>query len=189
MHDLEPYYNWRDEYVAEDDKRSPFYRREYSEFEFSDQVYNYFIHPQWDNFGSSTLFLKILYADYEEGYAIIELIGEWNDAINNDIMFLKRDIIEHLIYEGIDKFILIGENVLNFHYSDDCYYEEWFDELDDGYIAMINFHEHVIREFCEIHLDQYFVLGGELKEVDWRTFKPEQFFKKINGYVMKRLGM
>ncbi len=28
-------------------------------------------------------------ADYQEQYMIIELIGEWNDAIENDIMSLK----------------------------------------------------------------------------------------------------
>ena len=188
MHDIEPYFNWRDYYVAADDNRSPFFMREYSEFEFSDQVYNYVIHPQWDNIGSPTLFMKILFTDYEEGYTIIELIGEWNDAIHNDIMTLKRDVIELLMQEGIDKFILIGENVLNFHYSDDCYYEEWFDELDDGYIALVNFNEHVIREFQEIHLDQFFVLGGDLEDVSWRTYNPMQFFAKINSYVMKRLA-
>lgn len=188
MHDIEPFYNWRDYYISSEDERSPFYNREYSEFEFTDQVYNFVIHPQWDNIGSTTLFLKLLYIDYEEGYCIIELIGEWNDAINNDIMTLKRDIIEHLTYEGIDKFILIGENVLNFHYSDDCYYEEWFDEIEDGYIALINFHDHVIKEFKEIHLDQYFVLGGELDEISWRTYTPIQFYKKVNKYVMHRLS-
>lgn len=188
MHDLEPYYNWRDYYVASEDERSPFFEREYSEFEFLDKIYNYVIHPQWDSFGSPTLFLKVLYCDYDEGCVIIELIGEWNDAIHNDIMTFKRDFIEHLIAEGIDKFILIGENVLNFHYSDDCYYEEWFDELEDGYIALVNFHDHVIREFKEINLDQFFVMGGELEEVSWRTFSPIQFYKKINAYVQKRLN-
>lgn len=187
MHDIEPYYSWRDNYIASEDKRSPFYRRINSEFEFTDQVYNYLIHPQWDNFGSSTLFMKILFTDYDEGFTIIELIGEWNDALHNDIMILKRDIIEHLMNEGIDKFILIGENVLNFHYSDDCYYEEWFDEIEDGYIALVNFRPHVLREFKEINIDHYFLLGGELDEVDWRTYTPENFFEKINQYVQKRL--
>ncbi len=188
MHETEPYFNWRDHYVAAEDERSPFYKKEYSEFEFSDQIYNYLLHPQWDNFGSPTLFMKILYTDYIEGFTVIELIGEWNDAINNDIMFLKRDVLEPIMNEGVDKFILIGENVLNFHYSDDCYYEEWFDELEDGYIALINFHQHVIEEFNEIDLDQYFVLGGELEEVSWRTYSPEQFYHKINTYVQKRLS-
>ncbi|MDX1651636.1 MAG: hypothetical protein R3277_04035 [Brumimicrobium sp.] len=188
MHDIEPYYNWRDYYISSEDERSPFYEREYSEFEFTDQVYNYMIHPQWDNIGSSTLFLKILFTDYDEGYTIIELIGEWNDAINNDIMTLKRDIIEHMMGEGIDKFILIGENVLNFHYSDDCYYEEWFEELEEGYIALINFHDHVIKEFNEINLDQYFVMGGELEDISWRTYSPPEFYSKVNQYVQKRLN-
>jgi hypothetical protein len=174
--------------VASEDVYSPFYGREYSEFEFIDQVYNYVIHPQWDSMGSPTLFLKILFADYNEGYVVIELLGEWNDAIHNDIMTLKRDIIEHLIGNGINKFILIGENVLNFHYSDDCYYEEWFEEVEDGYIALVNFHNHVIREFQEIHIDQYFVLGGELEDISWRTFTPSNFCEKIDSYVMKRLS-
>lgn len=187
MHEIEPFYRWRDHYISSEDERSPFFEKEYSEFEFSEKVYNYLLHPQWDNFGSSTLFMKILYADYEVGFVVIELIGEWNDAIDNDIMTLKRNIIEHLIGEGIDKFILIGENVLNFHYSDDCYYEEWFDEIEDGYIALLNFPEHVVSEFAEIHLDQYFVLGGELEEIAWRTYTPEQFFERIHAYVQKRL--
>ena len=138
---------------------SPFFEREYSEFEFTNSIYDYYIHPQWDSIGSPTLFLKILMVDYDAAYAIIELIGEWNDAIENDIMILKRDIIDVLIEQGVNQFILIGENVLNFHYSDDCYYEEWFDDVEDGWIAMVNFHDHVIREFERIHIDHYFVMG------------------------------
>src|SRR5438270_1407444 len=126
MHDIEPFYNWRHIYVSEEDERSPFYGRDYSEFEYSNTIYNYYIHPQWDDFGSQTLYMKVLFADYEQKYAIIEFIGEWNDAINNDIMFLKREIVENMMGFGINKFILIGENVMNFQASDDCYYEEWF---------------------------------------------------------------
>jgi hypothetical protein len=126
---VEPYYRWRNLYVASEDESSPFYGREYSEFEFENRIYNFLVHPQWDDFGSPTLLMKILYVDYEEGFTIIELIGEWNDAIENDAMTLKRDIIDDLIHLGVDKFIVIGENVLNFHASDDCYYEEWFEDV------------------------------------------------------------
>ena len=122
MHHIEPYFSWQHLYSASDDNLSPFYGREYSEFEYSTTIYNHYIHPQWDDIGSPTLFIKILFADYNEGFAIIELFGEWNDCINNDIMFLKRDIADQLILHGINKFILIGENILNFHSSDDCYY-------------------------------------------------------------------
>lgn len=187
MHDIEPFYRWRDDYVAAEDDRSPFYQTEYNEFEFDKQIYNYLIHPQWDFFGSNTLYLKILFVDYDRSYAIIELIGEWNDAIDNDIMTLKREIIESIINEGINKFILIGENVLNFHSSDDCYYEEWFQEVEDGWIAGVNFREHVIEEFRQNNIDYYINFGGDLDDLNWRQLKPIQLFKRVEEQLMRRL--
>ena len=90
MQHLEPFYHWRHLYMAEEDPASPFYGKVYSEFEFSDTIYNYYIHPQWDSFDSPTLYLKILFVDYEEGFTIIEFLGEWNDAIGNDIMNIVK---------------------------------------------------------------------------------------------------
>ena len=190
MHDIEPFYNWRNFYVASDDERSPFYDRQYSETHYTERIYNHFIHPQWDNIGSSTLFAKILFTDYEEGFTIIEFIGEWNDTLFNDVMNLKRNVIETLQGEGIGRFILIGENILNFHSGDDCYYEEWFDEVtdSDGWIALLNFREHVTEELADTDLDQYFVMGGELQEMGWRTFSPPQLYRKIDDCVMHRIG-
>ncbi|MBW6497891.1 MAG: hypothetical protein K0B09_05865 [Bacteroidales bacterium] len=187
MHDLEPFYAWRNLYIASEDLRSPFYGREYSEFEFSHAVYNYLIHPQWDEMGSATLFIKILYADYDQGYCFIEMIGEWNDCLYNDIMYLKRNIIEPLIENGINKFILIGENVLNFHSSDDCYYQEWFDELEDGWIVALNFRDFVIREFESANIDYYIAFGKHFNDVSWRKFTPMDLFKVIEGAMMRRL--
>ncbi len=186
MHSVEPYYHWRNLYIADEDDRSPFYGRIYSEFEFHNQVYNFLIHPQWDDFGSNTLYTKILYVDYEDGYAIMEFIGEWNDAIENDIMTLKRDVLDELIGMGIQKFIFIGENVLNFHSSDDCYYEECVEDLEDGWIALVNFHEHVEAEMAAVGIDQYFLMQGELDELDWRTYLPHQLFKKVRKIVNSR---
>jgi hypothetical protein len=190
MHDIEPFWNWRHRYTAEEDERSPFFGQEHSEFEFDHAVYDHVIHPQWDAFGSSTLYLKILFADYEEGVAIIELIGEWNDLLHNDIMFLKRDLVEPLMGHGIARFILIGENVLNFHASDDEYYNEWYDEATDagGWIALLNFREHVLEDLKAANIDQYFLLGGKFDQMDWRTFEPEDLYERVNGFVMKRLG-
>ncbi|MFN4082898.1 MAG: hypothetical protein ACK4K9_04645 [Bacteroidia bacterium] len=189
MQELEPFYRWRDIYQSENDRLSPFYKREYSEFEYSNKVYNYFIHPQWDEFGSSTLYLKILYVDYNKQFAIIELIGEWNDAINNDIMWLKREVVEHLLDNKINKFILIGENVLNFHSSDDSYYEEWFQDVDDGWIAALNFQTHVLNEFRSSNIDYYLNFGGELDEINWRKFNPMQLYSKVNRILSRRLGL
>jgi F0F1-type ATP synthase gamma subunit len=91
---------------------------------------------------------------------------------------------------GIHKFILIGENVLNFHSSDDCYYEEWFEEVNDqdGWIAMLNFRDHVLQDFEEANIDSYIVLGGKINDIKWRTYSPMQLFKKVDQQVMKRLG-
>lgn len=187
MHFIEPFFNWRGYYVSSDDTLSPFFNVEYSELEYANKIYNFYIHPQWDDMGSETLFLKLILVDYEKCCAVIELIGEWNDAIENDIMLLKRDVVDVLINNGISKFILIGENVLNFHYSDDCYYEEWFEDVEDGWIAMVNFHAHVIKEFSRINLDQYLLMGGELDDLEWRTFHPLQFVDKVTKIVENRI--
>ena len=37
-------------------------------------------------------------------------------------------------------------------------------------------------------IDKYFLLGGQLDQMDWRTFEPEDLFEKVNSYVMKRLS-
>jgi len=89
---------------------------------------------------------------------------------------------------GIDKFILIGENVLNYHFSDDAYYQEWFEDIEKGWIAAINFRSHVMREFQGANIDYYIAFGGNLNELDWRLFTPHQLFDKINSLMMKRLS-
>jgi hypothetical protein len=188
MHEIEPHYNWRSDYTAEEDERSPFFGRAYSEFEFTHQIYNYAIHPQWDHIGSPTLFIKLLYADYDTGFATIELIGEWNDCLHNDIMFLKREVVDVLMHEGINKFVLIGENVLNFHSSDESYYEEWFEDVEDGWIAFVNFQEHVLYEFMQANLDCYFLSGGQLENLSWRTFRPAHLHQYVDDLVRHRIG-
>jgi len=188
MHNLEPYYNWLHLYNATDDKNSPFYKREYSEFYFSDRIYDHLIHPQWDNFGSNTLYIKILFADYNEHFAIIEMIGEWNDCIESDVMTFLHEIIEPLQIEGVLKFILIGENVLNFFGSDDEYYAAWEEENDEGWIALVNFEPHVTQEMSEYNIDHYWHWGGELDDIDWRKLEPTALFDKVEDILNHRLG-
>jgi len=190
MHEIEPYYNWLDEYDASKDKLSPFYGREYSEFHFSNKIYNYYIHPQWDFFGSSTLYCKILFADYESNFAVIELIGEWNDAVHNDIMEMKRRLIDPLIKNGIVKFILIGENVLNFHTSDELYYEEWYDDVKEegGWIVLLNMREHITEEMGHQQLHHYINFGDRFNNILWRKFKPNDLELLAENLVIKFLS-
>ena len=182
MHELEPFYNWLHLYNAEDDEFSPFFGMEHSEFEFSNTVYNYYIHPQWDDFGSRTLYLKVLFADYDLNFVIIELIGEWNDAVENDIEILKRAVIDRMTARRIYKFILIAENVLNFHSSDADYYEEWLDDIrdDGGWIIAVNMPEQTQYDFRQSHIDR-FVRFAE--SPNWRTFQPTDFFNSLDNKI------
>ncbi len=186
MQNIEPFYNWRHLYDAETDRKSPFFGREYSEFEYSNTVYNFYIHPQWDDFGSKTLYLKILYTDYDTNFSVIELLGEWNDAIDNDIMHLRREITDELNAAGITKFILIAENVLNFHSSDDSYYEEWVEQVQDdaGWIVVLNMPQQSRYDFERARLN-YYVHMIDLAE--WRTYKPDYLFAIVENIMSRRL--
>jgi len=188
MHTIEPFYNWIEAYSASEDPRSPLYGAENNLMEFTNTIYGYYIHPQWDDMESETLFLKILFVDYDLGFCIIEFIGEWNDTLHNDIMQLKRNIIDPMVQEGIQRFILIGENVFNFHGSDDCYYEEWFEDVEDGWIVAINFQDFVLDEMKKYNLDYYINFGGNLEEIHWRTLEPRRLYQFISSLIQKRLG-
>ena len=189
MHQIEPYYNWRDYYIAAEDERSPFYGRDYNEMQYHNQIYNYYIHPLWDDIGSGTLYLKVLFADYENQFAIIEFIGEWNDCINNDIMYVKRNVIDPMVKCGINKFVLLGENVLNFHCSDDSYYEEWYDDIreEGGWIAAINFRDHVLSEMRQGRLHHYVNFGTGLNSLLWRKLQPAAIVNVVEEMIVKAL--
>jgi hypothetical protein len=187
MHDIEPHYRWRDLYVAAEDRRSPFYGREYSEFCLTNLLYNFYLHPQWDAFGSPTLYAKILYADYDEGYTLIELIGEWNDTLHNDIMYLKREIADVMLRHGIYRFVFFCENVLNFHAGDEDYYAEWAEEVreEGGWIVLLNTRPHVSEELIDAHLDNYVHFGEVYNTIPWRTQKPQTVYEMVGALVAR----
>ena len=192
MHIIEPFFLWRDEYMAEDDPGSPFYGTSYNETSYVNKVYNYYIHPQWHDFGSNTLYLKVLYVDYDAQYAIIEFIGEWNDAIENDIMYLKREVIDSMIRNGIYRFILLCEHVFNYHSDDDSYYEEWWEDIrdDEGWICMVNTFDHVVEELRGAKLHHFMHFGKALNHASWRKLKPADLHDLLDAFVngqIKRL--
>ena len=126
-------------------------------------------------------------AEYDEHYVVIELFGEWNDAIENDIMHLKRNVADKFMAEGIYKFIMIGENVLNFHSGDKDYYEEWLEDVNDqhGWIVCINMPEQTQYDFKRAILNQYIEL---MDQPDWRIYKPFHLFKLVNAREEKRMN-
>jgi hypothetical protein len=189
MHDIEPYFRWRDQYIAAEDSKSPFFRRKYNEFEYTHQLYNFYLHPQWDTFGSATLYCKILFADYDDGYALIELIGEWNDTLYNDIMYLKRKLADRLYDRGIVKFVFFCENVLNFHAAEDDYYAEWAEEVQEegGWIVLLNVRKHVAEEMESARLQHYLFFGDHYNDLIWKTQKqPALVFAMVEMLVYNR---
>ncbi len=157
----------------------------YDEFKFTNKIYNYFIHPQWDSIGSPTLYAKLIYVTYEQNTAIIELIGEWNDLINNDIMWLKNELLNPLLSNGVRRFILMCDNVLNFHGEDDCYYEEWWDDIkeDDGWIAVINTREHVEDEMKRAGIHFYLHFGDKFADMEWQGTTPIPLIQSMDALV------
>ena len=90
--------------------------------------------------------------------------------------------------EGIYKFILVAENVLNFHSSDNEYYKEWYEEVTDenGWVVIINMPEATQHDFKKARLNRYV----ELYELEnWRTYKPFHLFKKIDNELQARLPL
>jgi hypothetical protein len=101
-------------------------------------------------------------------------------------MELKREIFDLLYESKIYKYILIAENVLNFHSSDKEYYQEWYEELSEvnGWAIALNMPEATQQDFKKKKLNYYI----ELMELpDWRVYKPYHLFKKIDDELMKRL--
>ena len=99
-----------------------------------------------------------------------------------------RELIEPLLAENIQHFLVIGENVLNFHGSDDSYYEEWYEQLEEGWIAPINFREFIWEEWRRYRLDYYLHYGGDLEIENWRTLHPLALFQKVDYIIRHRLG-
>ena len=188
MHDLEPFDRWTAQYSAALDPRSPYYGTKYHPTLCTHTIYNYYIHPQWDTIESSTLYVKVLWCDYDTHFVIIELLGEWNDILHNDIMLLKRNLIDLLLEQGIQKFLLLGENIMDFHADTDDYYQEWWDELEDGWVVGLNFRAHVAEEFKSARLTKYIWLEGGFGTVNWRKLTPIMLQQVIETLLSKYLN-
>jgi hypothetical protein len=171
MQEIEPSFQWENDYIAAHDKKSPFYGRTYSQTEYVHDIYGYYIHPLWDEIESETLFCKILFTDYGLQYTIIELFGEWNDTLHNDIMWFKRHVIDHLLAQGIRHFILIGENVFNFHGSfEDDYWDAFCRFCRTG---MGKIQDRLLYQFwrCAVHTQ----LANLKTRSDFRLFTSRYF--------------
>ena len=98
----------------------------------------------------------------------------------------------YVLANHIYKYVLVCENVLNFHGSDDCYYEEWYEDVceEDGWICLINTLDHVEQEMKDTRLQYYINFGDLYSNLNWRAQKPQNVFKTVEAIVhgdVKRL--
>jgi hypothetical protein len=185
MHDIEPFYSWLKFYDPYLDSKLPFLGHQPDYTQYTHDIYGYYIHPDWDYIGSETLYIKVLYVGYQSRFAVFEFIGEWNDTLHNDVMFLKRRVVDPLLDSGVSKFVLIGENVLNFHGSDESYYEEWTEDLEeDGWIIALNFRDFVKAEQHKYNLQDWLMF---FDFPAWRTLKPQKLLELIENSLTRYL--
>ncbi len=183
LRDIEPWYGWLHLYNHEIDPNSPFHDVQHSLFEYNRRIYTFEAHPQWDEIDSENLLLKILFANYDEGYAIIELLGEWNDLHYNDFRLMRQHCLDQLVRCGIDKYIFICENVFNAWLEQDDYYEEFVEEIEHGWMCMIRARENVLEDFRAYGIDSYFFWSPEFDAIRWRKLKPDQLFEFVNQHM------
>ncbi len=81
--------------------------------------------------------------------------------------------------------MLIGENVLNFHADEDCYYEEWGEDIapQGGWIVGLNFNDHVLEEMKGIGIDRFVHLNGPFRHLEWRKLKPDQLCDYVESLL------
>jgi hypothetical protein len=74
--------------------------------------------------------------------------------------------------------------VLNFHSSDDSYYEEWKEQVADegGWLVILNMPEQSQYDFKKARLTHFISL---LDFPQWRTLKPELVFNQIDNWMIR----
>jgi hypothetical protein len=114
------------------------------------------------------------------------MIGEWNDAIENDIMALKRDIIDVMMSNGINKFILIAEMCSIFTVATKTITRNGYEENEEsgGWVVVLNMSEAAQYDFQRRQLNRFIEL---INLPDWRIYKPYHLFKKIESTLNNRL--
>lgn len=186
---LEPFDGWLLLYSHDRDPYSPFHEVEHSLFEYNRHIYTFEAHPLWDTIESESLLVKILYAQYDDGYAILELLGEWNDLHDNDFRLLWENCLHPLVVSGISRFILICENVFHIYPDADDYYQQATEALEDdeGWICLLRARPHVLQEMEAYGIGQYLFYSPHLEALRWRKLKPWEVYTQVRDQLEGRL--
>ncbi|MEO0473511.1 MAG: hypothetical protein AAF206_28115 [Bacteroidota bacterium] len=184
---IEPFYGWLNLYSHEQDERSPFHQVEHNMFYYDRSINHIPAHPLWDDFGSESLLTKILFVDYDQGYAILELFGEWNDLYDNDFRLFAENCLTYLVDHGVQQFVFICENVFHIYPDTDDYYQAMQDELEDGWMAVLRIRPNVREEMDQYGIAEYFYWSPVLDQISWRKLKPPQLYQLVADRMRKVL--
>lgn len=110
-------------------------------------------------------------------------------TLHEDVMWLKRNVADVLMKEGIFKFVFFCENISIFHSGEDEYYAEWAEEVqeENGWIVLLNIRQHIEEEMLEARLQQYMYFGENYNDINWQTQKPAIVFSIIDAMVNGRI--
>ena len=187
FHETEPFSGWLAYYDSTDDEYGPFFGVEANHADYERFIYTFPAHPNWDDIGSESLLVKVLYADYEEGYAIIELFGEWNDIHLNDFKLLAENVFTYLLDYYVNKIILICENVFHIYLDTDDYYQELQEELEEGWVCVIRTREEVQQEMERYGIDRFLYRNAQLDQLKWRKLNPWELFQVVDASISRLL--
>jgi hypothetical protein len=94
--------------------------------------------------------------------------------------------LERFADESVDKFILIAENVLNFHSDGADYYEELSQELQEsgGWAVCLNMPMQSENEFKQAGHHHFIEL---FNIPEWRSYRPFHLLRKVESLLGPRL--
>lgn len=202
--DIEPYYGWLGYYDPELDGRSPF-AGEGQEGAEERYLYTFAANPRWESIGSESLLAKLLYVNYaappEGGFAIVELLGEWNDLFENDWRLLCDNCLDWLLAQGVNRFILICENVFHIYLEGDDYYADFAERLADagegsgnntsgneGWVCLLRARPEVQAELTRTGIGAYFYWNSQFDGLRWRKLKPWELYALVAQSLTRLLG-
>ena len=93
----------------------------------------------------------------------------------------QQGVSASTLYHPQPRPLLQDHNVLNFHGSDNCYYEEWWDDIkdEDGWICIVNTLDHVLDEMERVQIQHYCEIGDEYNAINWRKKSPKMAYQEI----------
>ena len=187
--DIEPYYGWLGYYDPELDTRNPFGLRDAeAPDDAARYLYTFEANPRWESIGSESLLAKVLYANYDEHFAVIELMGEWNDLFENDWRLLTENCLDWMLEQGITQFILLCENVFHIYLDSDDYYEAFAERNADVWVCLLRAREEVLAELERYRLSGYFYWNSQFDDLRWRKMKPWELFAQVKSSMDRLLG-